>query len=118
MPRTARPVTDWALFGSLAKVVWTAVDDVNGETFVNDGKTLLLVQGTAVGPTTATIVSVTDENERIGNVLSASLADDEVSMLFPNRSGVFNQRSGVDIGTVQVDYSGPGLEAAAIRLRL
>lgn len=77
-----------------ATVVWTAADKTNDHSFVNDGKTLLLVKNGSGGAMSITVKSVKDEHGRTGDVV-LSLADSAEGVFGPFKPSIFNQTGGV-----------------------
>lgn len=97
------------------QVVYTAVDSVNGNMFLNDGQVELRVKNGSGSPVTVTVASVADPYGRTGDIVQAIPAGQEFAFgdLAPN---LFNQRT-VDVGNVHVTFSaGASISAAAVQL--
>lgn len=104
-----------ALPGSDAVITYSAVDAVNGNMFVNNGKCELRVKNGSGVSVTVTVVSVPDEHGRSGDIVNpiAAGAEEVFGLLDP---ALFNQRSG-DVGYVHVTFSaGASVTAAVVQL--
>ena len=99
MPRTAIGVETQ---GSQAKneATYTSADASNDMNFSNTGNQLLLIKGGATASGEATIVSVTDENIRTGDITQVISANKEY-ILGPFPQKLFNQ-SGTN--KINVDF--------------
>lgn len=101
--------------GSDGAITYSAVDAVNGNMFVNNGKCELRVKNGSGVSVTVTAVSVPDEHGRSGDVVATIAAGAEYAfgLLDP---ALFNQRSG-DVGYVHVTFSvGASITAAVVQL--
>lgn len=107
MPRTAIPVVN-PNKNAGGIVAPTAADNGNGMSFVNDGDTLLMVEGT--GAITVTVKSVADALGRTGDVVQI-LASGDLGQFGPLDPGGFNQAD----GTVNVDLTSANGKVYAVR---
>lgn len=100
---------------SSAVITYAAVDAVNGNTIVNNGKVEIRVKNGSGVSVTVTAVSVPDSNGRTGDIplVLAAGAEGSFGLLDPS---LFNQRSG-DVGQVHVTFSaGTSVTMAAVQL--
>ena len=81
-----------------------AADGVNGNYFINNGRTLLIIKNGGASSITATVTSVPDPYNRTGDVTATVAAGAEV-VLGPFEQTLFNQASGVTAGGVQLAFS-------------
>lgn len=115
MARTALAVTTLAHEGALNPVPFVAVDNVNGNKFVNGGRETLLVRNASAGNVTVTVISVPDQAGRTGD-LSVIVAAGNIAALDFLEPQWWNQRAAPDKGSVQVDFSvGASIQAAVLR---
>lgn len=99
MPRTALAVQEIQA-GKAAQLAGPAADQANGNSFVNDGHTRLVVKNGDASSRTITVVSKACSHGRTGDV-SQPVAAGEVAVLGPFDPATFNQTD----GTVNVDWS-------------
>ena len=118
MAATALVVTTMPLFGQIAALAFTTVDNVNGNSIPGDGKTMLVLRGLAGGGHIATMTSVADENGRTGDIVTAAIAEDEIMVLYPSRGDVFKQKTGDDKGKVVFSYDGANIQQVAVQYKL
>ena len=106
-PTVVNPASDGAL-------TYSATDNANGNTVVNNGKVALLVKNPTGGAIIVTVVSVPDENGRSGDIVQSIPAGGEYAfgLLSP---ALFNQRSG-DVGQVHVTFGAAGCTMVALQL--
>jgi hypothetical protein len=96
MARTNIALTSLGFAGKSA-VAWTAADATNDHSFVNDGKTLLLVKNaTGAAAINVDVDSVADENGRLGDVQLA-VANGEIGVFGPFKPSIFNQSGLVNV---------------------
>ena len=106
-PTVVNPASDGAL-------TYSATDNTNGNTVVNNGKVALLVKNPTGGAITVTVVSVPDSNGRTGDLVASIPAGGEFAFGLLDPS-LFNQRSG-DVGQVHVTFSASGCTMVALQL--
>lgn len=88
-----------------AALTAAAADGVNGNFFINNGRTLLIIKNGGASSITATVTSVPDPYNRTGDVTVTVAAGAEM-VVGPFEQTLFNQASGVTAGGVQLSYSG------------
>jgi len=103
MPRTAIAVQNIPAFGSgINDVVMSAADAVNDHSFINDGKTFLIMKNTDPAAKTATIVSVADESNRTGDqTVTCAGGGSEICLYGPFKPRDWNQSD----GTISLDLT-------------
>lgn len=116
MPRTALPVTVVPFQVEIDNLTLTAADFTNGNKYENDGQTVLVIRNPTGAGITATIKSVKDEAGRVGDLAVLVPATTGIGFVPPLRPAWWNQPSGVDAGTVQVDWSATGCTVAVLRI--
>lgn len=100
MAREALAVETLPNHGSVTLAATAAHAD--GNAFVNDGKTLLIVRNGDVAPKEVTVKSVPCSHGRAGDVVK-TVAAGATAVLGPFDQSGFNQ-AGADVGKVFVDY--------------
>lgn len=91
-----------------------AADAANGMKFTNSGRESLLIRNTDASAHTVTVVSVPDEAGRTGD-LAVNVPAGEIRIVDKLQPRWWNQRSGEDATTVQVDFSAAtGMEVAVL----
>jgi hypothetical protein len=115
MPRTALPIIDVPVNAEIDSITFSTADQTNGNAYPNDGKTHLIFQNTTGAAITATIVSVADEAGRTGDLTVVVPATTGIGYVPRLRQPWWNQQSGVDAGSVLINYSAAGLKVAALR---
>ena len=106
-PYPALPVSA----GSL-DFVFTAADNVNGNSFVSTGRELLLVENTDAGAQTFTVTSVADSLLRTGDVGPYSMASGANALFVVAAQPGWKQTD----GTVHVTASAATVKFAVVRL--
>lgn len=108
MPRTAL-VVQAIQKNNGAQLVNAGADQANGNSFVNDGATTLVIQNGDASPRTLTVHSVSCSHGRTGDlsIVIAASAQCKVQSL---EKGLFNQAD----GTVQLDWSAGTTSAVKI----
>lgn len=113
MPRTALPAAQQIALAGLAPS-YAAVDQPNGNTFVNGPNVFLHVKNTGIGACTVTVITP-------AKISGVDIADPTVvvpattgdRMIGPFDPTIFNQSD----GTVYVDWStGTGVTVAVVKL--
>lgn len=114
MARTNIPVQQMLSHGEGdTDVQFTAGDDTDKHSFINDGTVLLLMKNTAGAPKTADIISVANRHGRTGDQTLTCPANTGISIAGPFPKSVWNQSGGV----VHVDLTDDtDISFAAVRL--
>ena len=114
MPRTDIPVQQMASHGAgLSDVQFTAADDTNDHSFINDGNVLLMMKNVSAGIKTADIISIANRWGRTGDQTLTCPATTGISQAGPFPKSVWNQSGGV----VHVDLTDDvDISFAAVRL--
>jgi hypothetical protein len=100
----------------LSPVVFTTNDSVNGNMFLNDGKTILIINNPLGAIWSASIITVSDNYGRLDTALqSFNIGIGGYAFVGPLDRRIWNQRS-TDTGYVYVSIPQAGLKLAAIRL--
>ena len=81
-----------------------AADGVNGNFFINNGRTLLVIKNGGASSITATVTSVPDPYNRTGDVPVTVAAGAEM-VVGPFEQTLFNQASGAGAGGVLLAWS-------------
>lgn len=103
MARTEIPITD-VPFQEGVEITETPVDSANGMMFLNDGMTLIVLRNSNVSmDVTVTAVAVEDEAGRAVDFV-LNVDSQKLGFIGPLRNAWWNQRSGVDIGKVYLDF--------------
>jgi len=116
MPLTAIAITTVARNAKIDDVATVAADDVNGNKYFNDGFTVLYIKNPTGGAITVTIVSVTDEAGRTGDLSVVVPATTGIGLVGPLAPKWWNQRASPDVGSVKVTWSATGATVAALKL--
>lgn len=117
MARKNLTIQDLGLFGAATPslVTLTAADDVM---FVNDGNTILLVDNGSATVINPTIVSVSDQFNRTGDITLAVNATSR-GIFGPFTPAGFNQKTGTDIGKIFVNFDeDSNVKVVAIKLTI
>jgi hypothetical protein len=95
-----------------ASLTMATPDSVNGNSFSNDGATVLVVQNTDSSSHTCTVHSVACSHGRTGDIAEV-VAAGELHEIGPFDPAIWNQTD----GTVQVDWTAStGMKVAARRM--
>lgn len=103
MPRTALSAQDLGQYAAGAALTLNAVDQPNGNTFPNDGKTFLMVTNGSGGSLTVTVTGATTPDRSYGQTVTKTYAPANGArwLIGPFSPAVFNQSTGL----VNVDWS-------------
>jgi len=103
MARTNIPIQSIPNYGeSLDDISWTAADDTNDHSFVNNGNTLLLYKNGDSGSHTADVIApagIKTYNEAVAKTMTCGAGD--ICIAGPFDKSTFNQSD----GTVNVDLT-------------
>lgn len=100
MPRTALAIQNSKANDGTASLTQNNADQANGNSFLNDGNTVLVVKNGDASTRTITVNGVGCSHGRTANVAKAVVAGD-LAILGPFDKDQFNQTD----GTVQIDWS-------------
>lgn len=95
-----------------AVLVLVASDDVNGNTFVNNGRTIIHANNDTAGAITLTFASVAKCSQGETHNLAVSIDAGAVKIIGPFDQGRFNDAA----GKVGVTYSASGVDVAAVKI--
>lgn len=116
MARTAIAITDATTQPPNVQISTVASDNVNGNMFLNDGRTILLALNSSGGALTITIASIADKYGRSDTALTTLSIPAGVFKFFgPFPQSVWNQL-GADIGNIYVNTAASTLQVSAVRL--
>ena len=105
MARTDIPVQEIGIHGgAIDELTWTAADEANDHSFVNDGKTLLLCKNDSGSAWVIDVDSVADPYNRIQD-LAMSVNATSVGIAGPFGKNIWNQSDGVVYVNITVETS-------------
>lgn len=102
MSRVQLAVQEIPINGTDSDVVYTSGDASNDHYFENTGREIILFKNADSGSHTCTVVSVTDEAGRSGD-LTVSAAAGKTASAGPFKPAWWNQRGSSDLGHVFID---------------